>query len=65
MLNNLQGNAWVDVNIGKINPHLVNLRLLKDISGIINPIVLKKSPKKRSGFPYAVYVIFIICVQMM
>ena len=65
MSTNLQGNPSVDVDIGKINPHLVNPRLLKNISGIINPIVLKELPKKRSGFPYTVYVIFIICVQMM
>ena len=47
MLNNIQGDLLVDVDIGKIDPHPVNPRLLKDISGIVNPIVLKELPRKK------------------
>ena len=48
----------VPADIGKITPKMVNIRLLKDILKILEPIVLQELPLKRSGYSYAVYALY-------
>lgn len=65
MTNKITGNPSVGADIGKINPELVNPQLLKDVLKIINPIVSSALPKKRSGFSDSIYVLFMLCTQIL
>ncbi len=65
MLNNLLGIPSVPADIGKINPQLINPRLLKDVLKIIDPIVKTALPKKRSGFSNSVFILFMVCVKIL
>ena len=58
------GNPSVPADIGQITPKLINIRLLKDILKILEPIVLQELPLKRSGYSYAVYVLYQSVIQI-
>ena len=59
-----RGIPSVTADIGQITPKLVNIRLLKDILEILEPIVLQTLPQKRSGYSYAVYALYQSMVQI-
>ena len=59
-----RGNPSVPADIGQINPKLVNIRLLKDILKILEPIVLQTLPQKRSGYSYAIYALYQSLIQI-
>ena len=62
---NIIGNPSVPADIGQISPLIINPRLLKDISKIIEPIVETALPKKRSGFSNSTFIIFRVCIQIL
>lgn len=55
----------VIAGLGKINPQCINLQLLLDIMGIIRSTAGEKLPKKRSGYPYEVFVVYQAFVELL
>jgi hypothetical protein len=55
----------VAVGLGKINPQCINLQLLLDILEIIRSVVGRDLPKKRSGYPYEVFVAYQAFIELL
>ena len=60
----VQGNPSVGADIGQITPKLFNVSLLKDILDTVTPIAEMTLPAKRSGYSYAIFVLFQILIQI-
>lgn len=55
----------VGAGLGKINPQCINLQLLLDVLEIIRSAVGGDLPKKRSGYPYEVFVAYQAFVELL
>ena len=55
----------VGAGLGKINPQCINLQLLIDVLELIRSSVETLLPKKRSGYPYEVFVGYQALVQLL
>ncbi len=63
MTSNIKGNPSVPADIGFITPKLINIPMLKDLLKIIEKSVLENFPQKRSGYSYAVYILYQSLIQ--
>jgi hypothetical protein len=55
----------VGAGLGKINPQCINLQLLLDVLEIVRSTTWIKLPKKRSGYPYEVFIVYQAFVQLL
>jgi hypothetical protein len=51
--------------LGKINPQCINLQLLLDVLEIIRSTKEFKLPKKRSGYPYEIFILYQAFIQLL
>jgi hypothetical protein len=64
MHTNIPSSPSVPADIGQITPEMINPQLLLDIADLIDPVISRNLPQKRSGFSYTVYIIFVCCIQL-
>ena len=55
----------VHADLGKINPQCINLQLLLDVLEIVRSTTEDTFPKKRSGYPYEVFIVYQAFVQLL
>lgn len=55
----------VATELGIINPQYINLQLLLDVLEIIRTTTYMDLPRKRSGYPYEVFVVYQAFVELL